>query len=168
MVVVSAGNSNDRANAYSPASCSGVITVGATQRQGFKAHYGNYGSTVEISAPGGGRNYPSNTPEGVWSTLNSGADSPVSGSGYNYVRYQGTSMAAPHISGVASLMLSVNPGMTPSQVLATLQSTARAFPTNGAATCNTSPVRPPSAQWFSCRCTTSLCGAGIVLSLIHI
>jgi len=99
VVVVSAGNSNDRANAYSPASCSGVITVGATQRQGFKAHYGNYGSTVEISAPGGGRNYPSNTPEGVWSTLNSGVDSPVSGSGYNYVRYQGTSMAAPHISG---------------------------------------------------------------------
>lgn len=162
VVVVSAGNSNNRASNYSPASCGGVITVGATQRQGFKAHYGNYGSAVEISAPGGGRNYPSNTSEGVWSTLNSGADVVVPGAGYNYVRYQGTSMAAPHISGVVSLMLSVNPGMTPSQVSSMLQSTARAFPTAGASTCNTATTRPPSSQWFSCRCTTSLCGAGIV------
>ena len=63
----------------------------------------------------------------------------------HYALYQGTSMATPHVSGIASLMLSRNPALTPSQVLAKIQTTARAFPTG-----------TPSD------CTTALCGAGII------
>jgi serine protease len=52
-VVVSAGNSNADASGFSPANCNGVITVAATNRYGDRAWYSNYGSKVEISAPGG-------------------------------------------------------------------------------------------------------------------
>ena len=61
----------------------------------------------------------------------------------SYANYQGTSMATPHVVGVVSLMLSVNPSLTPAQVTTMLQSTATPFPAGST-------------------CTTSLCGAGIV------
>ncbi len=138
VVVVAAGNSNADARNYSPAGCNGVITVAATGRQGQRASYSNFGPAVEISAPGGSDG------QGVLSTLNNGATSPQP-NGYTYVYYQGTSMATPHVAGIASLMLSVNPSLTPAQVLAKIQSTARAFPTGTGRDC-----------------TTSLCGAGIV------
>jgi serine protease len=53
VVVVSAGNDGEDASHASPANCSGVITVAATGRQGERASYSNFGSLVEISAPGG-------------------------------------------------------------------------------------------------------------------
>ena len=138
VVVVAAGNSNRPALESSPANCNGVITVAATGRQGQKAAYSNYGSLVEISAPGGADN------EAVLSTINSSATSPASGS-YIYAGYGGTSMAAPHVTGIVSLMLSRNPLLTPAQVMSILQTTARPFPTG--------TIRD---------CTTALCGAGIV------
>ena len=55
-VVVSAGNNTADASGFQPASCNGVITVAATNRDGGRAYYSNYGSTVEISAPGGETN----------------------------------------------------------------------------------------------------------------
>ena len=65
-VVIAAGNSNSDAVNFSPGNCNGVITVAATQRAGARASYSNYGTTVEIAAPGGGDgNY-------ILSTLNSG------------------------------------------------------------------------------------------------
>lgn len=129
-VVVSAGNSNADASGYSPAGCNGVITVAATDRDGFRASYSNFGSVVEISAPGGDTN-PILT-DGVLSTLNTGAQGPVADS-YEY--YQGTSMSAPHVSGVASLLYSLEPTITPAQVLYVLQNTVTNFP--GGSTCNT-------------------------------
>lgn len=160
VVVVAAANSNDFASVYTPASCTGVVTVAATQRQGFKAHYSNFGAAIEISAPGGGKDFPSGTYQWIWSTSNNGVDVPATNiyTGYPFV---GTSMAAPHVAGVASLMLSVNPSLTPGQVLSKLQTTARAFPTGGPV-CDTSATRPPLSTWYSCQCTTSICGAGIV------
>ena len=109
-----------------------MISVAATTRQGAKAYFSNFGTGVTIAAPG----------QGILSTLNSGSTVPASD---NYVIYNGTSMSSPHVAGVAALMLSQNPALTPAQVKAKLQSSARAFPTGTGADC-----------------TTSLCGAGIV------
>jgi serine protease len=138
-VVVSAGNSNTDASGFQPANCIGVITVAATNRNGSRAYYSNYGSTVEISAPGGEQSY-TNDPNGILSTLNTGTQGPVADT---YIYYQGTSMAAPHVTGVVSLLYSLNPFLTPAQVLQILQNTVTNFP--GGSTCN-----------------TGICGSGIV------
>jgi serine protease len=123
-VIVAAGNSNANAANFSPASCSGVVTVAAVGRNGGKASYSNFGATVEIAAPGGSGGVNS-----VLSTLNAGQMGP---GGDSYALYNGTSMATPHVAGVVALMLSVNNSLTPTQVTTLLQSTARAFP----ATCS--------------------------------
>ena len=143
IIVVSAGNSNANAANFQPASCNGVVTVGSTDRDGNRAFYSNFGTTVEISAPGGetNTNSPGPAPQnGVLSTLNAGLTTPGSPS---YVYYQGTSMAAPHITGVISLIASLNPSFNFTQILQILQSTARSF--------------PPGSN-----CTTTTCGSGIV------
>lgn len=127
VVVVAAGNSNANAANYSPASCSGVITVAAVNRSGGRAYYSNYGSVVDVAAPGG--DMRSASANGILSTLNSGTTTPGSDI---YAYYQGTSMATPHVSGVVALMLARNPALTPDQVESLLKSTARAFP----ATCS--------------------------------
>jgi serine protease len=123
-VVVAAGNSNTNASGFSPANCSGVVTVAATGRNGGKASYSNFGATVEVAAPGG-----SGGSNSVLSTLNTGTQGPGSDS---YALYNGTSMATPHVSGVVALMLQAEPSLTPDQVTQILQSTARPFP----ATCS--------------------------------
>jgi len=138
IVVVAAGNNGSNLNtgSYQPANCYGVITVAATDRGGDKALYSNYGAVVEISAPGGETftSSPSPAPQnGVLSTLNTGLTTPATGT-YGY--YQGTSMAAPHVAGVVSLMVSISPTLNFTQSLQVLQNTARAFP--GGSGCNTS------------------------------
>jgi serine protease len=119
-VIVAAGNSNANAANFSPANCSGVVTVAATGRNGGKASYSNFGATVEVAAPGG-----SGGANSVLSTLNAGTMGPGADS---YALYNGTSMATPHVSGVVALMLQVKSTLTPDQVTQILQSTARAFP----------------------------------------
>ena len=52
-VIVAAGNSNANASNFSPANCTGVVTVAAVGRNGGKASYSNFGATVEVAAPGG-------------------------------------------------------------------------------------------------------------------
>ena len=127
VVVVAAGNSNQNASGFTPANCTGVITVAAVGRTGGKAFYSNFGATVEVAAPGGDTS--AGTANGILSTLNAGSTTPGADS---YAFYQGTSMATPHVVGVVALMLSVKPTLTPDQVLSILQSTARPFP----ATCS--------------------------------
>ena len=139
VVVVAAGNNNADASNYTPASCAGVITVAATNQAGGRANYSNFGATVEISAPGGQQVLPSD-PTGILSTLNTGITFPLADT---YAYYQGTSMATPHVTGVVSLMFSVNSSLTPFNVLSILQSTARPFPSGST-------------------CTTSLCGSGML------
>ncbi|MFZ5483236.1 MAG: S8 family serine peptidase [Pseudomonadota bacterium] len=140
VVVVSAGNSNYDAAYFSPANCNNVITVAATGREGQRAYYSNYGTAVEIAAPGGDTSLSSR--DGILSTLNDGSTIPGAD---NFAFYQGTSMAAPHVAGIAALMLSVAPSLTPAQVLGNITSTARAFPTG-----------------TSRDCATNTCGAGII------
>ncbi|MET9835844.1 S8 family serine peptidase [Streptomyces sp. NPDC006385] len=122
-VVVAAGNSNANAANYSPAGCNNVISVAASDRQGNRSYYSNYGTVVDIAAPGGETN--SVTANGILSTLNSGAQGPSSES-YEY--YQGTSMAAPHVAGLAALMKSANASLTPAQIESAIKSNARALP----------------------------------------
>ncbi|MBC2902044.1 S8 family peptidase [Streptomyces cupreus] len=121
-VVVAAGNSNANAANYSPASCSNVISVAAADRQGNRSYYSNYGTVVDIAAPGGETN--SVTANGILSTLNAGAQGPGAES-YEY--YQGTSMAAPHIAGLAALMKSANSALTPAQIESAIKTNSRAL-----------------------------------------
>ena len=122
-VVVSAGNSNTNASNARPANCSGVITVAATDRNGGRSYYSNYGSTVELSAPGGDVRVSGG---GVLSTVNAGSTTPGNENAYAF--FQGTSMAAPHVAGVAALMYSVDPSLTPNEVASVLEGTARSLP----------------------------------------
>ncbi|MGQ0596602.1 S8 family peptidase [Aquabacterium sp.] len=119
VVVAAAGNGGGDAGQFTPASCSGVIAVAAVDRSGGKASYSNYGSVVSIAAPGGDGS------DGITSTINAGLSSPAWDS---YGTYLGTSMATPHVSGVAALMLSKNPNLTPDDVQARLKASARPFP----------------------------------------
>ena len=153
VVVVAAGNANEEASFHAPGNCPGVITVAATGRNGQRASYSNYdnndatGVQVEIAAPGGSDG------AGVLSTLNSSATTPDP-LGYNYVNYQGTSMATPHVAGIVSLMFSVAPTRTPAQILAAIQTTARAFPTG--------TIRDCTANLASVTTSIKYCGAGII------
>lgn len=123
VVVVAAGNDSANAAESTPGNCSGVVVVAATNRSGAKAWYSNFGSVVDVSAPGG--NLSGTQANDVLSTINSGTTTPASDS---YGFYAGTSMAAPHVAGVAALMLSRNSALTPDEVEARLKSSARALP----------------------------------------
>ncbi len=139
-VVVAAGNSNSNAANFRPASCDDVITVAATNTDGARSYYSNFGTAVEIAAPGGETFAVS--ADGVLSTWNTGTTGPAS-DGYTF--YQGTSMASPHVAGIAALLYGQKPSITPAEVVTRLQTTAQSFPS------------VPSNQ-----CSTSNCGAGIV------
>lgn len=119
-VVVAAGNDATDASQVFPASCNNVITVAASDFRGhLAARYSNFGATVEIMAPGGDVRRDDNgdgRPDGVLSMVHPNAGT--------YAYYNGTSMAAPHVAGVAALVLAQQPSLLPSQVLAKLQGNA--------------------------------------------
>ena len=119
VVVVAAGNESQNASNSNPANCSGVITVAATNRSGGRASYSNYGTIVDVAAPGG------DSGAAILSTLNAGTKSPGADS---YAGYMGTSMATPHVAAVVALMLSKNPSLTPDQVESSLKASTRPFP----------------------------------------
>ena len=120
VVVVAAGNESSDAWNFAPSGCSGVITVGATNRAGDLAFYSNFGRRVDISAPGGDFD-----DGGIVSLSNDGQTVPGNDA---YASAIGTSAAAPHVSGVVSMMLARDPTLTPGRVLSILQGTAREFP----------------------------------------
>lgn len=146
VVVAAAGNSGGNAGAITPGNCPGVIAVASIDRDGNRAYYSSTGDTIALSAPGGAQAYTNDT-RGILSLLNSGSTSPnPSPGGDAYVFLQGTSMAAPHVTGVASLMLSLNPALTSAQVRQKLRATARSFPAGST-------------------CTAALCGTGMLDAL---
>ena len=127
-VVAAAGNEDSPASGATPANCNRVVTVGATGREGNRAPYSNYGPEVDVSAPGGDASTGgANT---ILSTLNTGTTVPGSAT-YGYM--QGTSMAAPHIAGLAALIVAASPNLTPAQIEDILKQTARPLP----GTCDT-------------------------------
>ena len=99
LVIFAAGNENidwDVYGMYDP-----VISVGASGISGSKASYSNYGTWVDIAAPGGDGSSSSNS---IWSTLPTNVEDGYTGYGGTY--WSGTSMACPHVSGVAALIIS--------------------------------------------------------------
>lgn len=99
VIVVAAGNGAEDAANTSPANCAGVITVGASDEYGSRASYSNFGSTIEVSAPGGDGEFQEY--HGIISTYNDGTTTPGSPA---YAEADGTSMAAPAVSAAAALI----------------------------------------------------------------
>ncbi|MDU2072768.1 MAG: S8 family peptidase [Cutibacterium avidum] len=117
-IVVAAGNESMDASRSTPGNCRGVIVVGATGQTGAQSYFSNYGSTVDVSAPGG----DDRTGDLILSTVNSGRRTPQSPA-YGYM--EGTSQATPHVAAIAALMLSTNPNLTPSQVESILKQSVK-------------------------------------------
>ncbi|MHB9863394.1 S8 family peptidase [Streptomyces sp. YIM S03343] len=99
---IAAGNSGALASAYSPARVATAITVGATTSSDARAGYSNYGSTVDLFAPG----------SAITAAWNSSDTATYTGNG--------TSFAAPHVSGAAALYLTAHPGSSPAAVASAL------------------------------------------------
>ncbi len=104
VMAVAAGNSDADACGYSPASAASAITVGATTSTDARASYSNFGSCLDLFAPG--------------SAITS------STMGNSFATWNGTSMAAPHAAGIAARYLGSNPTKTASEATAAIVSGA--------------------------------------------
>ncbi|MDG4765371.1 S8 family peptidase [Solwaraspora sp. WMMD406] len=103
---VAAGNSNADACNFSPARVPAALTVGATDITDTRAYYSNYGRCLDLFAPG-------SAITSAWHTSNSATNT-----------ISGTSMAAPHVAGVAAMVLYTYPTYTPAQVASYIIRTA--------------------------------------------
>jgi len=125
-VIAAAGNDGTNSIDYPAAYNAYVIAVGATRYDETRTSYSDYGSCLDLVAPGGDVNVDQNQDgygDGVLQqTLGKACNTPQ----YDFVYcfMSGTSMSTPHVSGVAALILAQNPSFTPDQVRQRLQTTA--------------------------------------------
>jgi len=115
IIVAAAGNDATALLNY-PASYDGVISVSSVGASKKLAPYSSFGSKIDITAPGGDKRVDfdrNGIKDGIISTV---ADDTSGNRTSTYKSYQGTSMAAPHVSGVIALMKSIFPEMTPQQL----------------------------------------------------
>jgi subtilisin family serine protease len=130
--VVAAGNSNADASVTVPASFASTIAVAATDHTDRKAGFSNYGLTVDVSAPGGGETEPSDVYKPANSILSVAGAGTILAELYDgallvggeYLRLAGTSMASPHVAGVAALIRAYYPSDTPDDVRGRLKAGA--------------------------------------------
>ncbi len=134
IIIAAAGNQANNLDIIptAPASCENVISVTAVRNDGSRSYYSNYGTMVDIAAPGGEDAANEGLPLIVAS--NRGVHEPVEGSHYKHVA--GTSAAAAHVSGIVSLMIGANPDLTPHQIERLLLQSSRPFPENGLFSCD--------------------------------
>jgi subtilisin family serine protease len=114
IVVAAAGNDSDDALRYRPAGLAKVITVAASDATDRRASFSNYGAKIDIAAPG----------VDVLS-LRAAASTGGDVVGTDYLRASGTSMAAPHVSGLAALIAAQHPTYTNEQVRQVLRRSAQ-------------------------------------------
>ena len=122
VLAIAAGNDNVWEHFNAPAICNGTIKVASTGPEGLRSYFSNYGPSVTFAAPGGDKRY------GIWggilSTVNPGGG--YNGSGFDF--YQGTSMATPHVAGVAGLIFAASDKeLSPEQVEQLLYTTTHDF-----------------------------------------
>ncbi|MEI9918462.1 MAG: S8 family serine peptidase [Bacteroidota bacterium] len=122
VVVFSSGNGNPNDQVSFPASVNGVVTVGAIDKNGGLWGFSNGGPELDLVAPTGNTNLTGDV------TTTDRVDQGATVLGWatgNYTNlFGGTSAAAPQASGVAALILSINPNLTEAQVLTILQNSA--------------------------------------------
>ncbi len=164
VVVVAAGNDTGHA-VNSPANCSGAIAVAGLRHAGSKVGYSNIGPEVALAAPAGNCvNLSGPCLYPLLTTLNAGTTAPganIYSDSFN--PSLGTSFSAPLVAATVALMLSVDPTMSPSQVKAALQTSARNFPTAGGGDSTVAACQPPTTtDQLECYCSTSTCGAGML------
>ena len=147
VIVTAAGNDTIDAARVMPANCNGTVTVASVGRAGGLAGYSNFGSAIDIAAPGGDRLRDSS----ILSTVGTGLTALT---GYGYANWEGTSMAAPHVAGVAALVASLHPTWGPNEIEAALYAGARPFPADSVRPCVTTSETPTGIQ--------RQCGVGIL------
>lgn len=118
VIIIAAAGNNASSTPFYPASYEGLVSVSAVNINGGLASYSNYGADVDVTAPGGdsgdlnGDGYP----DYVASTCGDDSAHILDSSKsieFNYIFMTGTSMAVPHVAGVAALMKAVDQSMTP-------------------------------------------------------
>lgn len=159
VLVAAAGNSNTNALHY-PAAYTECIAVAATNSNDTKASFSNYGTWVDISAPG----------NNIYSTLPSN----------QYGNMSGTSMASPLVAGLCGLMLSLNPSLTPADIRNCLTTTATSIAAqnpgypgqlgsgrinaNAAMQCISSTLNWPPNAAFTSNVTTVTAGGSVTFT----
>jgi serine protease len=122
VLVVAAGNDNHWEHYNAPGVCNGTIKVASTGPEGLRSYFSNYGPGVTLAAPGGDKRY--GLQGGILSTVNPGGG--YQSSGFDF--YQGTSMASPHVAGVAGLIFAAtDKTLTAEQVEQILYATTHNF-----------------------------------------
>lgn len=119
VICAATGNSGTASIGY-PAAYSNCIAVGATRFDGNRAPYSQYGSGIDVSAPGGDTSVDQNGDGYGDGVLQQTFGTSVTSFGYYF--FQGTSMATPHVAGVAALVKAARPSATAAEIRAAIES----------------------------------------------